>query len=1011
MAGTGITSRQFVFPREDDVAEMRGRLELTVAVANDIAAVVGDAAAALVSVMGNSKGGKSSLSNLLSTRGSDWDRGPFRVSGANEACTAGIDVSWPPEHDPSGQNVRLLWADCEGRGVRGTPYDLQLGTVAAAVSSVVIYNRTGTLAKEDVMNDLKTLADAATRLCGSLEDEGSAAGEAAGAAPAAPAAFKFGHLHIVIRDYNLDADMGGLQFEAAHAAAQWERIASDERLPVNARQRDAALARNRSRAALRAAFKSITVWLMPQPTAVDPAMRVLFLRRVTELRAAVVAQAAASPATFGGAGQQHVITGHRLALLLPDIVRAANGRAALAPASLFADMQRRVCSAAEQEAEALCAEYLAVLQSEAVTSSPSPAALRAMAALWLDAPVLAFRAKLAAVVGGARVDDHSRDFMASLQLRVALVAKSCHDVRERLAALLAEAVVASAQEAVRARLDAAVAALTALAPASEADAAREHAALVAAFDTAAEDQLAQHLRRDTFVSLAGGALAPAAAAAPADASASPVGCDAFWDAVRASLRLLHGDDQDVETTAPAVAATFEDAAAAIRVTVSTHPMWRVAHAATLHELTRAMHVSQARHAAAQVAAEQARVTAAGALVREGRTARRAQALAVAAGSGLNGRSVAQLLGSTVADFYTTPEGQAALAAALSALSAAASDGSEAAVSESFEAASDHAARFPQLWLDACVVPVMTDVLVRAGLRPGVAGCVGALLCEVLQHTEDAVEVPDAVAACPRFVAALGTCAAAGVAGGSNAQQWCNVLQRLAVLPSCGLPLLEAGAVPQLLAVLQAAAARGPSRNLPLFAAAGSIILDLAAAAAIGATCPLLAAAEQVFAAVDNALAEDTTDIELEIVCRLFAHVSLAPTVAAEIAGGGPTSLLARLVARLDFYVSTSVADNIEAIGTIASALPPVSLWVPGCTASVIVRALRSTYVAMWSHQVELLLRAAAAMATAQPELAAEMVALHVPDVLERVLGALEGHGAVTKAAYDLWEALFSARLS
>ncbi|KAL9118633.1 MAG: hypothetical protein Q9187_004820 [Circinaria calcarea] len=199
----------------------------------------------LISVMGPARSGKSTLMNLLAgCRVSEL----FPTYPGMETFTKGIYVptrmlSLPDfsalEGDPpvqsSNSNIKVTFVDTEGQGAIGTTYDMSLFSPALISSRVVIYNRTGGLLIEEIINQLGMMTQAAQRL------------QVASDSSSGPI---FGHLFIVFNQFRLN--------KTDTAATLRATLVNDER-EADASSKN----RNAIRALLRTAFESIQVYILP----------------------------------------------------------------------------------------------------------------------------------------------------------------------------------------------------------------------------------------------------------------------------------------------------------------------------------------------------------------------------------------------------------------------------------------------------------------------------------------------------------------------------------------------------------------------------------------------------------------------------------------------------------------------------------------------------------------------------------------------------------------------------
>ena len=199
----------------------------------------------LISVMGPARSGKSTLMNLLAgCRVSEL----FPTYPGMETFTKGIYVptrmlSLPEfsalEGDPpvqsSNSSIKVTFVDTEGQGAIGTSYDMSLFSPALISSRVVIYNRTGGLLVEEIINQLGMMTQAAQRLKSASE---SSSGPI------------FGHLFIVFNQFRLNRTDTAATLQATLVNEERETDASSKN-------------RNTIRALLRSAFESIQVYILP----------------------------------------------------------------------------------------------------------------------------------------------------------------------------------------------------------------------------------------------------------------------------------------------------------------------------------------------------------------------------------------------------------------------------------------------------------------------------------------------------------------------------------------------------------------------------------------------------------------------------------------------------------------------------------------------------------------------------------------------------------------------------
>ena len=199
----------------------------------------------LISVMGPARSGKSTLMNLLAgCKVSEL----FPTYPGMETFTKGIYVptrmlSLPefsalegdPQVQSSDSNIKVTFVDTEGQGAIGISYDMSLFSPALISSRVVIYNRTGGLLIEEIINQLGMMTQAAQRL------------RVASDASSGPI---FGHLFIVFNQFRLN--------KTDTASTLRTTLVNDER-ETDASSKN----RNTIRALLRSCFESIQVYILP----------------------------------------------------------------------------------------------------------------------------------------------------------------------------------------------------------------------------------------------------------------------------------------------------------------------------------------------------------------------------------------------------------------------------------------------------------------------------------------------------------------------------------------------------------------------------------------------------------------------------------------------------------------------------------------------------------------------------------------------------------------------------
>jgi hypothetical protein len=287
---------------------------------------VGGASTNLVAIVGPARQGRSTLMNLLA--GMEL----FDISHKDKSCTSGVDISarlmTVPRFAAGGGKddeaapstaMRVGFVDTEGQGDQGVEYDTMLVAPIAIMAKVVIFNWRGAPNKSGILDLLGTLAKA--------EMEVDLGGGGAADADAPP----FGHLHIVLRDFSLDAEEG----EESAEVMLLEKLLGAE--VVGKRGARAATSRNEIRVLLKRSFASIAIWAFPPPvddiSTTEISTETLtddFRAKLEEFRAAAAEQLQ-SPTLF----HRRALTCALLADFAPTIAAALNEQEILVPQSLF----------------------------------------------------------------------------------------------------------------------------------------------------------------------------------------------------------------------------------------------------------------------------------------------------------------------------------------------------------------------------------------------------------------------------------------------------------------------------------------------------------------------------------------------------------------------------------------------------------------------------------------------------------------------------------------------------
>jgi hypothetical protein len=319
----------------------------------------------LISIFGRARQGKSFLMNCLSGESS-----LFKVSNYQESCTQGIDISnkWMALSDfssvdnpittktasskpssssasmESNNEIHVGFVDAEGQGDKDVNYDANLICPVLLASKCVIFNWKGDLQKDHILSTLGIMTRAAKNVA--VEGEGGSSSTAKKDKKSS----KFGHLHVVFRDWQAI----GTTSAGTHSA-----LFNAE--PSN---KDTAT-RNQIREELKEAFESITVWLFEAPTdSVIDLRQVLtiekttsrFRQQIRDFRAMLSDQLAepvyllpstassSSSSALAAAPRRHPITGKVLYSMMKDIVATLNRGEVILPSSTYLTMMKEELS-------------------------------------------------------------------------------------------------------------------------------------------------------------------------------------------------------------------------------------------------------------------------------------------------------------------------------------------------------------------------------------------------------------------------------------------------------------------------------------------------------------------------------------------------------------------------------------------------------------------------------------------------------------------------------------------
>lgn len=227
----------------------------------------------LVFIFGNARSGKSFLMNQLLSCASTKQPTPFKVINSATPCTKGVDISptFVPHSSLKGSSstdkLLLGFVDVEGQGDAGERHDTLLSLPLLLTSRVVLFNHKGAPTVSHMLERLGVLARAAQKVQSGLEEGDEAKSPQAEESDAKSPNSKnslFGHLHICFRDFTFDGTKEALLDQVMHeeVVPRVKTIGYDPSPGI--------IDRNEIRRLVKAHFKSVSVWLFPQPA--EPAV-------------------------------------------------------------------------------------------------------------------------------------------------------------------------------------------------------------------------------------------------------------------------------------------------------------------------------------------------------------------------------------------------------------------------------------------------------------------------------------------------------------------------------------------------------------------------------------------------------------------------------------------------------------------------------------------------------------------------------------------------------------------
>jgi len=306
----------------------------------------------LVFIFGNARSGKSFMMNrLLTTSGG---HPPFKVINTHDPCTRGVDIStyFVPHAqlaeaaglEEDGDPDQLVgFVDVEGAGDQDATYDTMLALPLLLTGKVVLFNHKGAPTVSDMLERLGVLARAAEKVnLSGDENEEDDAEEKEDEDEGEEKPKKFGHLHILFRDFAFTGTQDSVLKQIMTMEKVKKALRKDDDNSYDSAK--TAQERNDIRQLLIDNFESINVWLFKQPAKhddlrahaelPDDMIDVDFMNNVTELFG-TIAEQTGSPAKFNG----KKLTGPGLAQLFGQLTGILNSGLDINVPSVFRAME------------------------------------------------------------------------------------------------------------------------------------------------------------------------------------------------------------------------------------------------------------------------------------------------------------------------------------------------------------------------------------------------------------------------------------------------------------------------------------------------------------------------------------------------------------------------------------------------------------------------------------------------------------------------------------------------
>lgn len=298
-------------------------------------------------------------------------QGLFAVGNSHLPCTKGVDISThisdlstlrtcvedynqpktgsPQEYGRDEGDSAILWVDCEGQGDREASYDTTLAIPILITSRVIIFNHKGGVVVSKILEQLSVLARSGDYIESSDEEDRPT---------------KFGHLHIVLRDFFYSET----EEQVYAQIMDKEQVRRRLKPGIGVDPAVAAKERNDVRDLLLESFETIQVWLLKQPALPDqlrthqelPEDRVdpEFVQQVKKILARVTKQLNGKKIQ---ASKDNFTSGPGIADIISRACKQMNTEGCVRVLAPVEGMEREYASKIKQECQDRCLAAMATL--------------------------------------------------------------------------------------------------------------------------------------------------------------------------------------------------------------------------------------------------------------------------------------------------------------------------------------------------------------------------------------------------------------------------------------------------------------------------------------------------------------------------------------------------------------------------------------------------------------------------------------------------------------------------